>query len=146
MFLSQILPYQDPLMIAFLGLIILILFLCRITYSILAHFYLVYLTLKSPTLISFQLCLQSSKSYLHRYSSYCGSIKIISTQVFFHTVVVLQSIYTGLLPYCGRVTIYLYRYSTILRQCFNQCGPQQWAYWKKLRVFPGPNSDDSLLQ
>ena len=56
---------------------------CRITYSVLAHFYLVYLSLKLPTLISFQLCLCSSKSYLHRYSSYCGSVKIISIQVFF---------------------------------------------------------------
>ena len=83
MFLSWILSYQDLHMIAFPGLIISILFLCRITYSILAHFYLVYSSLKSPTLISFQLCLHSSTSYLHRYSSYCGSVKIISTQVFF---------------------------------------------------------------
>ena len=36
---------------------------------------MVYLSLKSPTLISFQLCLRSSTSYLHRYSSYCGSVK-----------------------------------------------------------------------
>ena len=98
MFLSWILSYQDLHMIAFPGLIISILFLCRITYSILAHFYLVYLSLQSPTLISFQLCLCSSTSYLDRYSSYCGS-----------------------------VTIYLHRYSTILQYNFTKeisCGTQ----------------------
>jgi hypothetical protein len=83
MFLSWILPYQDLHMIALPGLIISILFLCRITYSILAHFYLVYLSYKSPTLISFKLCLHSSTSYLHRYSSYCGSVTMISLLVFF---------------------------------------------------------------
>ena len=91
-------------MIAFLDWWFQSCFFCRITYSILAHFYFVYLSLKSPTLISFQLCLRSSMSSLHRYSSYCGSVTIISTQVFFHTVVVLQSIYTGFLPYCGSVS------------------------------------------
>ena len=60
-----------------------ILILYKITYSILAHFYLVYLSLKSPTLISLQLCLRSSTSYLLRYSSYRGSVKVIFTQVFF---------------------------------------------------------------
>ena len=79
--LSWILSNQDLHMIAFLGLKISILFLCRVTYSILAHFYLVYLSLKSPTLISFQLCLHSYTSYLHRYSSYCGSVSTVVHQV-----------------------------------------------------------------
>ena len=96
MFLSWILSYQDLHMIAFLGLKISILFLCRVTYSILAHFYLVYLSLKSPTLISFQLCLWSSTSYLHRYSSYCGSVKS-----YLHR-------YSS---YCGSIKSYLHRYS-----------------------------------
>jgi hypothetical protein len=52
MFLSWILSYQNLHMIALPGLIISILFLCRVTYSILAHFYLVYLSSKPPTLIS----------------------------------------------------------------------------------------------
>jgi hypothetical protein len=54
-------------------------------------------------------------------------------QVFFHTAVVLHIIYTGILPYCGSVKIYLHMnssycgsvsfylhmYSTILQLCFN---------------------------
>ena len=49
MFSSWILSYQDLHMIAFPGLIISILFLYRITYSILAHFYLVYSSFTSLT-------------------------------------------------------------------------------------------------
>ena len=49
MFSSWILSYQYLHMIAFPGLIVSILFLYRITYSILAHFYLVYSSFTSLT-------------------------------------------------------------------------------------------------
>ena len=99
MFLSWILSYQDLHMIAFPGLIISILSRCRITYSLLAHFYLVHLSLKSSTLISFQPCLHSSTSYLHRYSSYCGSVTI-----YLHR-------YSS---YCGSVSTHFFHWEILL--------------------------------
>ena len=143
LFLSWILSYQYLHMIAFPGLIISILFCCRISYSILAHFiWSIYclscLLLWASSFIYIPLChiyagilpyCGSVTICLHRYSSilwlcynhihtgilpYCGYVTIISTQVFLHNVVVLQFTYTGILPYCGSVTIYLQRYSSIL--------------------------------
>ena len=98
-------------MIALPGLIISILILCKITYSIWAYFYLVYLSLKSPTLISFQLCLHSSTSYLHRYSSYCGSVKSYLHRYSSYCGSVKSYLHRYSL-YCGSVKSYLHRYSS----------------------------------
>ena len=77
-------------MIALPGLIISILFLSRISYSILTHFYLVYLSLKSTMLF-----LASSFVYIPLRHIYTG---------IFPTVVLLQSIHTCILLYCGSVS------------------------------------------
>jgi hypothetical protein len=100
----DLLSYQDLYMIALPGLIISILFCCRITYSILAHFIWSVYTIKSFTQNSTTYKLTAASSFLYG----------ISMQSFFHTVVVLLITYGVIVLYCGSDTIYLHRYSSIL--------------------------------
>ena len=116
--LSWTLSYQDLHMIALPGLLISILFFCRISYSILAHFIWSMYPLShllSILLISFKL-LYFLMFYLHSIQ-YWGSV---SWPYLWRYSSILQywyyHIYTGILPYCSHTLVvilsYLHRYSS----------------------------------
>ena len=126
MFVCWILSYQDLQIVALSGLIISILFCCRITYSILACFIWSINMVKSHThyFATYKL-LASSTAYLCRYSSilqqcYYLSTKVIymlqqcyypSTQVFFK---LWQSFYLSTSEYQKQLISKLTSYSISL--------------------------------
>ena len=102
MFLSWVLSYQDLHMTVLPGLIISILFHCRINYSILAHFSWSIYTIRSLTQYLF---FNASSIYI--------SLLPIYT-VFSHEVVLLDHIYTGILQYCGCVILIYSVFNTVV--------------------------------
>ena len=92
MFLSWILSYEDLHKIALPGLIISILFLCIVSYSALAHFILSIYTIKSLSqYLTYKIQASTFPDVLStQYSVLRWCYSTISTQIFFHTVVVLH--------------------------------------------------------
>jgi hypothetical protein len=107
MFLFWILPYQDLHMIAWPRLIITILFCCRISYSILAHFYFgPFILIAVYSFLAFSTYLEASYFfYVPLWHMYAGILPFYSSVIIYLHMI---------LPYCGSVTIYLLRYSSIL--------------------------------